>query len=128
MLAKLQALKHNHFGIASETVNRNMLARYNTAPEDQAQDPHILRAIGRAWSWRRRMEAVEFATIQELAEGIDVAERYVSRQLRLAYLSPEVFKRLVFKREIPAATMLELSECAGLPWSEQAEVVFGSPG
>ena len=74
------------------------------------------------------MEAVEFATIQELAEGIDVAERYVSRQLRLAYLSPEVFKRLVFKREIPAATMLELSECAGLPWSEQAEVVFGSPG
>jgi hypothetical protein len=38
-----------------------------------------------------------------------------------------VFKRLVFKREIPAATMLELSECAGLPWSEQAEVVFGSP-
>ena len=96
--------------------------------EDQTQDPHILRAIGRAWSWRRRMEAGEFATIQELAEGIDVAERYVSRQLRLAYLSPEVFKRLVFKREIPAATMLELCECAALPWSEQAEVVFGSPG
>ena len=35
--------------------------------EDQTQDPHILRAIGRAWGWRRRMEAGEFATIQELA-------------------------------------------------------------
>ena len=34
--------------------------------ENQAQDPHILRAIGRAWGWRRRMEAGEFATIQEL--------------------------------------------------------------
>jgi hypothetical protein len=23
--------------------------------EDQSQDPHVLRAIGRAWGWRRRM-------------------------------------------------------------------------
>ena len=22
--------------------------------EDQTQDPHVLRAIGRAWGWRRR--------------------------------------------------------------------------
>ena len=33
--------------------------------EDQAQDPHILRAMGRAWGWRRRMDAGEFATITE---------------------------------------------------------------
>jgi hypothetical protein len=92
---------------------------------DRIQDPHILRAIGRAWSWRRRMEAGEFATIQELAEGIDVAERYVSRLLRLAYLAPEVLQRLLYNREIPAATMLQLSECAALPWVEQAEVVLG---
>ena len=25
--------------------------------EDRTQDPHILRAIGQAWGWRRRMEA-----------------------------------------------------------------------
>ena len=93
--------------------------------EDQTQDPHILRAIGRAWSWRRRMEAGEFGTVRDLASAVNLAERYVSRQLRLAYLSPEVFKRLVFKREIPAATMLQLCECAASPWSEQAEEVFG---
>ncbi|MEY4780464.1 MAG: hypothetical protein RLZZ607_1777, partial [Pseudomonadota bacterium] len=88
---------------------------------------HILRAIGRAWGWRRRMEAGEFGTVRDLASAVNLAERYVSRQLRLAYLSPEVFKRLIFKREIPAATILHLSECAALPWVEQAEVVFGSP-
>ena len=93
--------------------------------EDQTQDPHILRAIGRAWGWRRRMEAGDFGTVRDLASAVKLAERYVSRQLRLAYLSPEVFNRLVFKREIPAATMLQLSECAGLPWSEQAGVAFG---
>ena len=93
--------------------------------EDNTQDPHILRAIGRAWAWRRRMEAGEFATIQELAEAVGLAERHVSRQLRLAYLAPEVLKRLVFKREITAITVMQLSECTGLSWEEQAGVVFG---
>ena len=93
--------------------------------EDNTLDPHILRAIGRAWAWRRRMEAGEFATIQELAEAVGLAERHVSRQLRLAYLAPEVLKRLVFKREITAITVMQLSECTGLSWEEQAGVVFG---
>ena len=93
--------------------------------EDNTQDPHILRAIGRAWAWRRRMEVGEFATIQELAEAVGLAERHVSRQLRLAYLAPEVLKRLVFKREITAITVMQLSECTGLSWEEQAGVVFG---
>ncbi|NRP12159.1 MULTISPECIES: hypothetical protein [unclassified Aliiroseovarius] len=95
--------------------------------EDQTQDPHILRAIGRAWAWRRRMETGEFGTIQELAEAVGLAERHVSRQLRLAYLAPEVLKRLVFGREVSAVTVMQLSECAGLPWADQAGVVFGAP-
>ena len=92
--------------------------------EDQAQDPHILRAIGRAWGWRRRMEAGDFSTVRDLAIAVNLAERHVSRQLRLAYLAPEVLKRLVFGREAPAVTVMQLSECAGLPWQEQACVAF----
>jgi hypothetical protein len=42
----------------------------------------------------------------------------------LAYLAPEVLKRLVYGREGPAVTVLELSDCAALPWAEQAGVVF----
>ena len=95
--------------------------------EDQTQDPHILRAIGRAWGWRRRMEAGEFSTVRDLATAVNLAERHVSRQLRLAYLAPEVLKRLVFGREVSAVTVMQLSECAGMPWSEQADVVFGAP-
>ena len=95
--------------------------------EDQTQDPHILRAIGRAWAWRRRMEVGEFATIQELAEAVNLAEHHVSRQLRLAYLAPEVLKRLVFGREVTAVTLMQLTESAALPWVDQTGVVFGAP-
>jgi hypothetical protein len=93
--------------------------------QDQAQDPHILRAIGRAWAWRRRMEAGKFGTVRDLAIAVNLAERHVSRQLRLAYLAPEVLNRLVFGREVTAVTVMQLSECAGLQWSDQASVVFG---
>ena len=92
--------------------------------EDQTQDPHILRAIGRAWGWRRRMEAGEFGTVLDLAIAVNLAERHVSRQLRLAYLAPDVLKRLVYKRDAVAVTDINLSNCAALPWADQAGVVF----
>ena len=95
--------------------------------EDQTQDPHILRAIGRAWSWRRRMEAGEFGTVRDLAIAVNLAERHVSRQLRLAYLAPAVLKRLTCGRETSAISLMVLTECAVLPWARQNEVVFDEP-
>lgn len=92
--------------------------------EDRTQDPHILRAIGRAWGWRRRMEAGEFGTVADLAKSAGLAERHVSRQLRLAYLAPEVLKRLTCKREACCLTILQLSDIAALPWDEQPGQVF----
>lgn len=96
--------------------------------EDNTQDPHILRAIGRAWAWRRRMEAGEFSTVRDLAIAVNLAERHVSRQLRLAYLAPEVLKRLVYKREVSAITVKQLADCALLSWQDQERVVFGDDG
>ena len=94
--------------------------------EDQTQDPHVLRAIGRAWAWRRRMEAGEFSTVRDLAIAVNLAERHVSRQLRLAYLAPEVLKRLIYRREVTAVTLMQITECATQPWGEQSGVVFGA--
>ena len=71
------------------------------------------------------MEAGEFGTVRELAIAVNLAERHVSRQLRLAYLAPEALKRLTCGREASAVTVMQLSECSGLPWEEQAVVVFG---
>ena len=96
--------------------------------EDNTQDPHILRAIGRAWAWRRRMEAGEFGTVRDLAIAVNLAERHVSRQLRLAYLAPEVLKRLVYKRDVTAVTAMQLTECSLLSWKEQEVWVFGEAG
>jgi hypothetical protein len=39
-------------------------------------------------------------------------------------LAPGVLKRLVYKREVPAVTLLKLTDVAALPWHEQPERVF----
>ena len=71
------------------------------------------------------MEAGEFATIQELAEAVGLAERHVSRQLRLAYLAPEVLNRLTCGREASALSLYDLCFVAGEDWGKQVAVVLG---
>ena len=92
--------------------------------EDRTQDPHILRAIGTAWGWRRRMERGQAATIQDIAAAESVTPAYVGRMLKLAYLAPAVLEKLLIARVAPTVSVKELAEVAELPWAEQAIVVF----
>jgi len=71
------------------------------------------------------MEAGEFSTILELAEAAGLAERHVSRQLRLAYLAPEALKRLTCGREPLAVSLYDLCFLAGEPWAEQVGRALG---
>lgn len=93
--------------------------------EDRTQDPHILRAIGRAWAWRRRMEAGEFNTVEDLAAALKLGDRHVNRLLRLAYLSPEVLKRMACSGETTALNLRDLCFLASEAWEEQPKRVFG---
>ena len=55
--------------------------------ESRGQDPHILKALGRSWAWRRRLETGEAATVGDIARAEKVTDRFVNRTMRLAYLS-----------------------------------------
>ncbi len=90
----------------------------------RSQNPHILRALGRAWAWRRRLESGEAATIQDIARAEKVTDRYVSRIMRLAYLSPEVLERLLLWRVLPSVSVNNLIKASYLPWTEQMGRVF----
>ncbi len=86
--------------------------------------PVVRQALGRAWAWRRRLETGEAATIHDIAEAEKVTDRFVSRMLRLAYLSPDVLERLVISRDPPSVSVIDLVEAVNLPWSEQMGRVF----
>jgi hypothetical protein len=94
------------------------------AAEARAQDRRLLRAIGRGWGWRRKLEAGEVATIRDIAVAEKVSERFVSRTMRLAYLSPIVLEKLVTHRRPCRLPIKDLSAVAGCPWIEQEALVF----
>jgi hypothetical protein len=93
--------------------------------QDHTQDPHVLRAIGRAWGWRRRMESGGASTIQDIAAAESLSPRFVSRTMRLAYLSPAVLEHLVIRRMPPALSLNDLVAVANRPWAEQMGAVLG---
>ena len=94
--------------------------------ERRSQDPHVLRAIACAWSWRRKIETGEVATIRDIAMAGKVSERFVSRTMRLAYLSPIVLERLVAHRQPCSLSIKDLIAAAERPWREQEALVFES--
>ena len=94
------------------------------ARNGRAQDPHVLRAIARAWSWRRQLESGAVSTIQDIAVAEMVSDRFVGRMIRLAYLSPSVLETPVIPRKSPALSLNDLMAVAELPWAEQAKRVF----
>lgn len=92
----------------------------------RAQDPHILKALGGAWAWRRRLESGDVATAGDLAKLEGVTERFVSRTMRLAFLSPIALERLLLLRQSPAVSWYDLVTVTSAPWSEQSGRIFQS--
>jgi hypothetical protein len=88
-------------------------------------DPHVLKAIAKAWSWRRKLESGAATTIQDIAQAEDISDRYVGRMLKLAYLAPAVLDKLLVQRVSPAVSIKDLTAIADLPWAEQVAAAFG---
>jgi hypothetical protein len=55
----------------------------------------MLKALARAFRWRRLLETGAFGTIEELAEAEKINTSYVSRILRLTLLAPDIAEAIV---------------------------------
>ena len=98
-------------------------------PADMVQDtggvdPHILKAIAKAWSWRRKLENGAVATIQDIAQAEGVTPAFIRRTLKLAYMAPAVIETILIARLSPAVSLKDMATIADLPWAEQAGAVF----
>ncbi len=50
-------------------------------PDTGGVDPHVLKAIAKAWSWRRKLESGTLATIQDIAEAEGVTPAFIRRTM-----------------------------------------------
>ena len=82
-------------------------------------DDALVKALARAFRWKRMLESEEFATIAELAEREGIASSYMTRVLRLTLLAPDIVGAILDGKQGPEVTLARLMEPFPLEWEAQ---------
>ena len=80
---------HIPFRIVKRGGRKEMQLPDGTAPPRRT-DNTLVKALARAFRWKRMLESGEYATIVELAALEGIAPSYMTRVLRLTLLAPDV--------------------------------------
>jgi uncharacterized PurR-regulated membrane protein YhhQ (DUF165 family) len=84
-----------------------------------AADTTLVKALARAFRWRRMLEAGRYGTIDELAAAEKINSSYVSRLLRLTLLAPEIVEAILDGRQTEGLTLPGLMEPFPVEWVRQ---------
>ena len=84
---------------------------------DCRQDITLIKAVARAFRWRRMLETGRFATINELAAAEKINSSYVSRVLRLTLLAPDIVEAILDGRQPEGMTLPGLMEGMEMEWA-----------
>jgi hypothetical protein len=86
-------------------------------------DPTLVKALARAFRWRKLLENGTFGTITELAKAEKINSSYVSRILRLTLLAPDLVQAILSASLDRAVTIDLLMKPFPSNWREQEELV-----
>jgi hypothetical protein len=90
------------------------------APATKPQpDGTLVKALARAWRWRRLLDEGQFASVRELAEAERVGHSYVGRILRVTLLAPDIVEHILDGRRAPQ--LADLMQPFPLEWERQRE-------
>ncbi len=90
------------------------------APGRRQTDDTLIKALARAFRWKRMLESGEFATVGELAEREGIASSYMTRVLRLTLLAPDIVEAILDGRQGAEVTLARLLEPFPVEWEAQA--------
>jgi hypothetical protein len=91
------------------------------AAQPRRTDNTLVKALARAFRWKRMLESGEFATIAELAQREGIAPSYMTRVLRLTLLAPDIVEAIVDGTQEPEVTLARVLEPFPVEWAEQPQ-------
>ena len=89
------------------------------ATKPRRPDGTLVKALARAFRWKRMLESGEFVTIAELAEREGIAPSYMTRVLRLTLLAPDIVEAILNGTQGPEVTLARVLEPFPLAWQQQ---------
>ena len=88
-------------------------------------DNTMVKLIARGHRWHRKLFDGTHASIEDLAKSENISPSFVSRILRLAYLSPTLVEAILDGKYPAHLTMKDLMEPFPMEWERQREHFFG---
>ncbi|ETW12709.1 LacI family regulatory protein [Roseivivax marinus] len=88
------------------------------AVQPRRTDSALVKALARAFRWKRLLESGEFATIAELAEREGITPSYMTRVLRLTLLAPDIVEAILDGKQGPEVTLASVLEPFPVWWAE----------
>jgi hypothetical protein len=88
-------------------------------PPQPRVDNALLKALARAYRWRRMIESGNYASITEVAKAEGVNESYACRLLRLTLLAPAVITNILNGRNTADLMLKRLMTPLPARWDEQ---------
>jgi len=92
------------------------------APPQPRIDNALLKALARAYRWRRKIESGEYPSITELAKAEGANESYACRLLRLTLLAPAIVTEILNGQQTKDLMLKKLTRPFPLLWEEQVEM------
>ncbi len=89
------------------------------AVQPRRTDSTLVKALARAFRWKRMLESGEFATIAELAEREGIAASYMTRVMRLTLLAPDIVEAILDGKHRPEVTLARVLEPNPIEWKAQ---------
>ena len=90
-------------------------------------DNTMVKALARAFRWRKLLDTGVYATVEEIAAAEKINPSYVSRVFRMTLLAPEIIEIIVDGRQPADLTMAKLTKPFPLEWRGQLKQ-FGPGG
>ena len=94
------------------------------ARQEATIDNTMVKVIARGFRWQRLLSNGTYSTIADLAVAERINPSYVSRILRLAYLSPKIVQAILDGKQPAWLTMKDLLRPLPADWSEQEQVLL----
>ena len=92
------------------------------APSQRKINSTLVKALARAFRWKRMLESGEFTTTKELAVHEKIGHSYLTRVLRMTLLAPDIAEAILSKTPPPSVSLAALMEPYPMNWDEQRDV------
>ena len=111
------------FRFAKRGGRKEMRLPEGIAPPRRPDDA-LVKALARAFRWKRMIDADRYSTIADLAAQEGIAPSYLTRILRLTLLAPDIVEAILDGKQGPEVALAQLMDGFPEEWEAQ-QVIFG---